>query len=127
MYSHYFVIEGFFADGKTSERGVLKAFSSSEVFTGICEEALQQFFGTDYPDSKELRVLFELESCQPDVSGLQKFLFRLRGRTHHYSGRSSKLQATPFNQEQFRCVALLGMYLSTSAICGEVVAINRRF
>jgi hypothetical protein len=127
FYSHYFVIEDFFADGKTSEPEVLKAFSRSQEFNEICQEALRVFFESNDEPAKGLRALFSIEGCQLDVPGLQKFLFRIRGRAHHYSGKSSKLQATPFTQEQFRPAALLSMHISTLAISRRIVAINKEY
>ncbi len=125
FYSYFFVIEDLYADGKTGERPVLKAFSESEEFCRICVSTLPRFFGKGDEHESALRRFFEAEGCQADRFGLQKFLFRMRGNLHHYFGKSPRPHPTPFNQQQFHSVALLALFIATLAIFEHILAIKR--
>ena len=123
FYNFYFVIEDFFANGKTSEAQVLKEFESSDRLREFIEQGLKNFSG-NHPHDRNLRRFMEEEKCGFDVPGMMKFLFRIRGNLHHYFGKSPRPHATPFNQDDFEVVALLTMFLSGSTILRRVMDIN---
>lgn len=125
FYSFFFVIEDLFADGRTSEKEVLKVFSKSQNFCKICNTTVRQFFGKGDEHEAALRRFFEAEGCEPDVPGLQKFLFRMRGNMHHYFGKSPRPHPTPFNQEQFHAIALLALYISSLALAEQIFALKK--
>jgi len=56
------------------------------------------------------------ENCPNNKFGLQKLLFKIRGRLHHYPQRSSKTVGTPFNQKEIETIALICGYIACLAI-----------
>jgi len=126
FHQFYFVIEGFFADGKSSERKVLKAFNRSTELTAILESALKTFSKPADRHSVRLQELMALEKCEASVEGLRRFLIRVRGRLHHYSASSSSPTIHPHNQEAFETAALVAMFISRMAIDRRVIAIRRK-
>lgn len=119
----YFIIEDFYAAGKSSERQVLKAFGRSPEFNEIADRCLKSVL--DLPNhSEKLRKLLEEQDCDESASGLQKLLFRVRGSLSHYYSKSPKTRGTPFNQEEYWTIALVAMYIATSAIEYRVIAID---
>ena len=126
FHQFYFVIEGFFADRKTSERQVLKAFCGSAELTTILDAAVKTFSKPDERHSMRLRELMALEKCECSVDGLRRFLFRVRGRLHHYSAKSIAPTIHPHNQEAFETAALVAMFISRMAIDRRVIAIRQQ-
>jgi hypothetical protein len=124
--NYFFVVEDLYADGKTAERQVLRAFADSAEFCEICTSTLPRFFGRGDTHELALRRFFEAEGCEPNVPGLQKFLFRMRGNMHHYFGKSPRPHPTPFNQDEFHAVALVALYISTVALSRQVLALNKK-
>ena len=115
FYSFYFIIEDYYAGGKTSEKEVIKQFDKSQEFQKISKLSFNSVSKT--PRHKEnLEKLFNDEGLDIDQEGLGKMLFRIRGKLHHYSSKSSKKQGTPFNQKDFESVALLVMHMATVCI-----------
>lgn len=123
FYNFYFVIEDFFANGKTSEAQVLREFESSDRMRQFIERVLQNFSGR-HDHVRNLRRFMDEEKCTFDVPGMMKFLFRVRGNLHHYFGKSPRPHATPFNQDDFEVVSLVAMFLAGSAILHRVIDIN---
>ncbi len=115
FYDYYFVLEGLYAQGRSSENQVLGAFASNDELHRICAEALANFAHLEDHTSRLQQVLAE-EGCSWSTQGLMRLIIRLRGRLHHYSPRSRKAQPTPFEQESFRSVALLVSHMATLAI-----------
>jgi len=124
FYDFYFVLEGFYAEGKSAEREVLKAFTANPELTALAEETLRAF--TDHDETPSLRRFLVEERCRWDVEGLLQLLVRLRGRLHHFQPRSPRLQPTPFEQESFRSVALVVLLMATMAIGYREVALGER-
>jgi hypothetical protein len=98
FYQFYFVLEDFYAGGKTSEKDVVKAFASSDELTHILERAIQRFTKDDDRHTEMLQRFMTAEGCEITLGGMRKFLFRIRGHLHHYSSGSTKPKGTPFNQ-----------------------------
>jgi hypothetical protein len=126
FYGYFFVIEDLYADGKTSEKQVLKAFADSVEFCEICASTLPRFFGKGDKHEENLRKFFDAEGCATDAPGLQRFLFRMRGNLHHYFGKSPRPHPTPFNQDQFHVVALVALFISSLALSRRVLDLNRQ-
>ena len=123
FYKHYFVIEDFFANGKTSKREVLRAFAASDEFCSACSGTLKTVMANEH-HGPQLRRLLDRHRCKHDVHGFQKLLFLLRGAVHHYTSRSTKATATPFNQDDFQTEALVLGILAGSAIASKLLAIH---
>lgn len=126
FYQFYFVLEDLYADRKTSEREVVKAFASSDELTHILEMAIQQFTKDTDRHTRMLRRFMMAEGCEITVAGMRKFLFRIRGHLHHYSSRSTKPKGTPFNQRDFETVALLAMFIARHAVDVRIGRMNKR-
>lgn len=115
FYSFYFVIEDYYAGGKSNEKQVLKQFNKSPEFKEISELSLKSI-SREKRHKDNLNELFKDEGLEMDQTGLATFLFRVRGKLHHYSSKSSKKQGTPFNQMDFESVALLVLHMATVCI-----------
>jgi hypothetical protein len=122
FYQFYFVLEDLYSDGKTSEKGVTRAFAHSNELTSILAWSLQTFTKENDRHSRILARFMSAERCDLSVDGLRTFLFRIRGHLHHYSSRSPKPRGTPFNQKDFETVALLGMLVARQAIDRRIAA-----
>ena len=126
FYAFYFIIEGLYADGRSSETEILKRFSASKTFSSACDATVRSYFGSNTTRSKEVNVLRPLMvnyRCPETAEGLQRFLIRMRQQLHHFSRRSTKTQPHPFNQRAFepladvtRFVAKLSLELERKAL-----------
>lgn len=125
FYNYYFVIEGLYANGKTGEKEVLKEFAKSKEFADISEKTLKTFFNVRRHWRRLLQMLKE-EDYAVNKEGLQKLLFKVRGNVHHYSNRSKKTTATPFNQDGFETIALICGHIACMAIGYREVKINNK-
>lgn len=121
----YYVIEDFFADGKSSAKEVFKAFRASDLLTEIMTETLKQFSGTHRHD-QALQAFLQDEKLDYSVEGLMQLLIRMRGNLHHYYSKSPKPHGTPLNQADFEWLALIALHISGLAILRRVVEINRK-
>lgn len=115
FYNFYFVIEGFYADGKSSEREVLKAFQRSRQLTEITEWVLQQIKRQER-HRKNLDAFYREARCTRDVIGTQRLLIKTRGQLHHYFSGRTRRQPDPFGQDHFETPAWLALNFATMAI-----------
>lgn len=123
FYQFYFVIEDFFAKGKSGKGAVISEFKKSTDFMKQCKKSLDEIL-KDARHSKNLRQYFEDFNCEESAHGLSELIYLMRGALHHYSSRSTKAKGTPFNQKDFETIALLTMHIATSAIALREVAIS---
>jgi len=123
FYNYYFIIEGFYANGKTGKKEVLKEFSRSKELLHVLNKTLEKFDEKNR-HGKKLRSMLEEINCASNNAGLSKLLFRVRGRVHHFSNKSRKTVGTPFNQKEFETIVLIGGYISCLAIGYREVKIN---
>ena len=124
FYHFYFVIEDFYAKGKSGKKPVLKEFGKSDEFLKLADNTMKSVM--KYPCHRDnLLNFFETFNCEVTPTGLQEMLFEIRGSLHHYSSRSTRPTPTPFNQAQFETIALLAMHLVTTAIGYRIAEINR--
>ncbi len=124
FYQFYFVIEDFFASGKSGKKQVLSEFHKSSEFEELCNKTLIELFKTE-KHRENLKRFFEECNCEPTHIGLQELLFEMRGALHHFSSGSSRPKGTPFNQKEFESISLLSMYLVTLAIGYREAAISQ--
>jgi len=122
-YNFYFVLEGLYARGKSSEKQVVRAFGQSQELAGATNCMLTALRADPY-HLKNLSPFFEEEGIPVDVPGTHALIVRLRGRLHHYSPGSSKLQPTPSNQTYLESLAWFMMGLTTQVIATLDVAIG---
>lgn len=104
FYDFYFVIEGLFANGRSSKAEVLKAFAKSSEMSTVTDLALSRARANEsyWP---RLQDLLRTHSCGEDSSGAQKLLFALRGELHHFSTKKKGPQGTPLSQSKFETPA----------------------
>jgi hypothetical protein len=114
-WNFYFVVEGLYAQGKSDQKQVLQNFMKSKELCSAISVALDRL-PKDGRHEEALRRFYLEEKCSRDIEGTLRLLFRLRGRLHHYSTRSTKYAGTPFNQREFESPALLGMVVASAAI-----------
>jgi hypothetical protein len=129
FYAFYFIIEGLYADGRSSEQEILKQFSASEKLSAACHATIRSYFGPKTPRNKEVAVLRPLMSgyhCPETAEGLQRFLIRMRQQLHHFSRRSTKLQPHPFNQQAFKPLADLTRFVAKLCLELERQALDRK-
>jgi len=124
FYQFYFVIEDFYASGRSSKTSVLAAFERSSEFGSLCDLALAKFQAMPR-HSENLKELFSVFQCEVTRRGLQELLFAVRGALHHYSSGSPRPRGTPFDQRFYETIALVTAYLSTTAIGYRIVQINK--
>ena len=112
----YFVIEDLFAQRKSGEKETLKAFHASDELTRILDRALATFTNPQHAHAERLRAALADEGCVLSAAGLAKYVFRVRGRLHHYSSASSRPMIHPHRQEPFETAALVAMFVARSAL-----------
>lgn len=125
FYNSFFIIEDFYARGKTREVNFIKQLARSKEFRDIAAETLTMFQTERPNDFERLKALFEEVDCEPTPEDLPRALFLQRGGLHHYYSRSPKHRGTPFNQREYQSLALFTMTLSYLAIAYRIVAINQ--
>ena len=128
FYAYYFIIEGLYAGGRSSEQEIIRRFAQSRTFSTACEAAVRSYFATGTPRAKEVSVLRPLMAsyrCSETAAGLQRFLIRMRQQLHHFSRQSTKLQPHPFNQEAFEPLADLTRLVAKLSIELEMKEIDK--
>lgn len=124
FYQFYFVIEDFFANGKSGKNSVMSEFRKSSQFKEICGSSLAEI-NKEPRHAVSLRNYFDKFGCEETPEGLAELLFEMRGALHHYSSRSTRAKGNPFNQKDFETIALLTMHLVTLAIAYREIAISK--
>lgn len=114
-YNFYFVLEGLFAEGKSSEAQVLKAFQQSTEMTAVTEYALNVASG-DARHWNVLNGIFADLNCPVNVIGAQRVLVRLRGQLHHFSKKSTRAQANPFAEGNFHSPSWFALAFAQMAL-----------
>ncbi len=125
FYNFYFIIEDLYADGRVTKKGVLTAFSRSREFFEFSEAALKSILEPPGRHTVNLEGFLREEKCSPDVPGLQKLLYRVRGNLHHYFSKSPRTRGTPFNRDEFETLAFLLMEITSKAIWKQIEKINQ--
>jgi hypothetical protein len=122
FYWFYFVIEAFFAKGKSAEGAVIKEFAKSEELRQLSEYSFRAL-GDDPRHMPNILRLFNDLNIEPTSAMLPLLLVRLRGRLHHFNPRSPRLQPTPFNQSEFETPALVLMLMASHALADRAPVI----
>lgn len=125
FYNFYFVLEDFYAQGKTKNKDIGDAFIESkevrEFMRWMIEDNLVKY---DKHRTNIQKFCVE-EKVSYGIDGLINLLLKVRGNLHHYSGKSSKHVGTPFLHEDFQSIAFFAMGLTIRAILQRIVEINR--
>ena len=128
FYAYYFIIEGLFADGRSSEQEIMKRFAKSRTFSTVCESAVGSYFAVGTPRAKEVSVLRPLMAsyrCSETADGLQRFLIRMRQQLHHFLDRARSCSRTRSTSKAFEPLADLTRLVARLAIELEKQEIDR--
>lgn len=124
FYNFYFILEDFYARGKTKNRVIGEEFRSSKEFRGFVDWVIKGI-NNKYPKHRmSIERFCKEEGVAYDTDGLIDLLLKVRGSLHHYSSRSSKRQGTPFDHEDFESIAFLTMGLAARCILQRILRIN---
>ena len=115
-----------FADGQTKKAQALNAFKSSAEFRDVIRKALESFSATAHSNMSSLLEMFNQRRCDFTVEGTMAFLYDMRGNLFHFSSKASQRKATPFNQAEFRPLALFTMHIVNLALTFRMVQLNRQ-
>lgn len=111
----YFVLEGWYANGKTQNDQVRKQFTRSGQLKQIIGQILPEHLDNGRSPSQLLQAL-ERKKLNPDIGGVIDFLIDTRGEVHHFSERSTRLQGTPLNHDDYEEVAFLTGHIATETL-----------
>ena len=117
----FFIVESFYADGKTGKANVMRAFKKSTEFGGIVDYLLTET--RSKATGREIIQLVTKAGCQWTRDGLMEFLYGERGRLLHYFRTPTRFN--PFSEDEHRPVAFLAMSVSCHAILQKTVVINQ--
>ena len=116
-----FIVECFYAGGKTGKRQVIEEFKKSTEFGRIVESVLAQMPTT--ATVRELRVLMQEAGYDWTTDGITHFLYEARGRLlHHFEGPN---RFNPFSEDEHRPVAFLAMDVGYRSILHRTLRINQ--
>jgi hypothetical protein len=125
FYYFFFVIEDFYAPGRSGKKPFLDAVSKSGEFRDLCANSLEAFSKLER-HNRNLQEFLDEFGYERTIEGLQELLFEIRGSLHHYSSRTPRPKGTPFNPNDFETIALLSLHIVTAAIAYKIVEINNR-
>ena len=100
-----FIVESFYADGKTGKAAVITAFKKSAEFGRSIRYVL-----TEMPSKATGRGVMQLvkkAGCQWTTDGIMEFLYDERGRLLHYFKATNRFN--PFTEDEHQPVAFLAM------------------
>ncbi len=124
FYNFYFILEDFYAGGRSGMGEVLKSFSKSRDFARVTKTSYESVIAYE-KHRLNLETMRSDEGCNSDIQGIHKLLFKVRGRLHHYTRGGRAIRVSPFTQDEFESIALLAMMMANLAIGYEEVAISR--
>jgi len=120
FYQFYFVIEGFYLQGKSSKKQVMAQYQKINDLQEIIRRTFEQVSA-----DLSLQPFYREYKCEVSPSGLFELFFEIRNNLHHYYGSSTRKQGTPLNQDDFKAVALAIMCLAVHAISTHEVRITK--
>ena len=116
-----FIVESFYAGGKTGKREVIKTFKKSAELAGIVDNILTQMLSQT--TGREVMRLMNRAGGQWTRDGIMEFLYDERGRLFHYFRGTKRFN--PFSEEEHQPVAFLAMSIGCHAILQRTVTINQ--
>ncbi len=120
FFNFYFVLEGWYANGKTKNEEVRKQFTRSGQLKQIIARILPEHLDNGRSPSQLLQV-FARQKLSPDVNGVIDLLIATRGEVHHFSERSTRPQGTPLNHDEYEEVAFLAGHIATETLRNRFV------
>ena len=125
FYYFYFILEDFYGGGKFHITEVLTEFNKSSEFTEITNQTLNAI-SKEKRHMENLERFLQEEKCDLNADGVQKLLFKIRGKLHHYYSGNPKKVGTPFNQSEYETIALIANTMAYVAIARKYPLINNK-
>ena len=116
-----FIVESFYAGGKTAKREVIKTFKKSAELAGIVDYILTQM--PSQTTGREVIQMIDGAGHQWTRDGILEFLYDERGRLFHYFRATNRFN--PFSEEEHQPAAFLAMSVGCHAILQRTVIINQ--
>jgi hypothetical protein len=124
FYNFYFIIEDLYGNGKNKNAAVMHELETSEDFKSFVQWMLEDI-RAHRKHYKNINIHLKEMHENYDVEGIIHLLVHMRGRLHHFSGKSSLLQGNPFNQNTFQTIAYLAMGLAVKSILQKILKIKQ--
>lgn len=116
FYNFYFYLEDLYAEGKWRTRQVKERFLTSAHLGEVAKAAVLSFSKASQQREREsLEESLIEHGLAFSAAGLLELVVEMRGRLHHFSQRSSKVQGHPLNQHNFKALAYLTMQFCMSS------------
>lgn len=121
FFNFYFLIEGLYADGRSSEPEVIAKLLQSHQVKRAAKLTIERFESMTDPyggrHALNLQVFLRELDLAWDPEGLLHLLVRMRNLLHHYSHKSRGVRrGHPLNQEEYESLAALGMALCVHCV-----------
>ena len=120
FFNSYFIIEGFFGNGKFKTNAVIDELTKSAVFKGFVQELLDDVGKNNNPDEGMTKAQLEAElkakGQDYTAEGLIKYMVETRGSLHHFSIKSPKPQGTPLNNADYKRLAFVTFALAGKSL-----------
>lgn len=123
FYNYYFILEGLYSNNKTKNNQIETEFESSDELSSFVEWIVERIKGNTRHRLK-IEKMLKLINKNLDSTGIIHLLVRTRGDLHHFYNNQNKLQATPYNHNEFESIAWLTGGLAYRAILQQIVKIN---
>lgn len=124
FYNFYFIIEDLYGGGKSKNKDVEKELKKSDEFKSFVQWMIDNLHKDNKKHFDNICNYLKLHSKNFDMDGLIFIIVMMRGQLHHYSGKSTQIHGTPFNQKDFESIAYLSLGLAVRAILQKILEIN---
>ena len=124
FYNFYFIIEDLYGGGKSKNKDVEKELKKSNEFKSFVQWMIDDLHNDKKKHFNNICNYLNLYNKNFDVDGLIFTIVKMRGQLHHYSGKSTQVHGTPFNQNDFESIAYLSLGLAARAIPHKILEIN---
>lgn len=124
FYNFYFIIEDLYGGGKSKNKDVEKELKKSDEFKSFVQWMIDNLHNDNKKHFDNICNYLKRHNKNFDIDGLIFIIVRMRGQLHHYSGKSTQVHGTPFNQKDFESIAYLSLGLAVRAILHKILEIN---
>ncbi len=116
-----FIVESFYAGGKTGKREVIKTFKQSPDLARIIDDILTHM--PSQTTGREIVQVMNGAGRKWTRDGIMEFLYDERGRLLHYLSATNRFK--PFSEDDHQPVAFLAMSVGCHAILQKTAVINQ--
>lgn len=125
FYNFYFIIENLYGNGKAKNKDVEEEFKTSNEFRHLVQWIIDNVHN-DKRHFDNISHYLKVYRKNFDIDGVIFVIVRMRGQLHHYSGKSTQVHGTPFNQNDFESIAYLTLGLAINAILHKTMEIDTK-